>query len=534
MVAIREPFCFDTSARQGQPPIAAYMVAGEAAAQGALQAPNEYRSPPTLGHSAQMAPAATMPPLPPSARAALSPGLAWPPGYAGVLAHYIFDSAPRPVAEVAIVGALGLLAGICGKSWTSHKGFGTNLYIILVARSAIGKEAMHTGVGRLIDAAANHDLIRAGRRFVSFDDFASGPALQKACAVNNSFVNVAGEIGQRLKHMVSPSHRDPNAQSLRRVMTNLYMKSGPGSYAGGIAYSDSKNNAASVEGVAYSLIGETTPNTFYELITPEILADGFVSRFSVVEYEGERPPDNKLASQFETPQPSTVEGLQRLIWTALDLQAKRQTVRASATESAAELFDDFDAECDCYIAEAGGDESRRQMWNRAFLKAVRIATLIAVADAVDKTQVAVNEVHAHWAIQFVRKDVAAFERRLSSGDVGLGDDARERKVSALVIEYLGTPAGQLPKSFAEFEKMRSCGIVPRKFLQIRTQKVASFSQHRFGATRALDDVLRSMVKNGQLQAVPSVRLSEDFVFGGEAFYCRGPFVDSAAQDERGM
>ena len=309
MVAIPAPFYSDPSAHWSPPPASIDHGPGSENRQVPAGAANECRCPPTLGHSAQTAPAAPVPPLPPNARAVLSPGLAWPPGYTGVLAHYIFDSAPRPVAEVAIVGALGLLAGICGKSWISYKGFGTNLYIILVARSAIGKEAMHTGIGRLINAATDNDSIRAGRKFVNFNDFASGPALQKACAVNNSFVNVAGEIGQRLKHMVSQAQRDPNAQSLRRVMTNLYTKSGPGSYAGGISYSDSKDNAASVEGVAYSLIGETTPNTFYELITPEIMADGFVSRFSVVEYEGERPPDNKLASQFEVPRQDSILGL---------------------------------------------------------------------------------------------------------------------------------------------------------------------------------------------------------------------------------
>ena len=51
-----------------------------------------------------------------------------------------------------MVAALGLLAGVCGRAFTVS-GKGLNLYLILVARSGVGKEAMHCGVAKLIDLA---------------------------------------------------------------------------------------------------------------------------------------------------------------------------------------------------------------------------------------------------------------------------------------------------------------------------------------------------------------------------------------------
>jgi hypothetical protein len=192
--------------------------------------------------------------------------LPMPPGFVGALAQFIYQQAPLPVAEVAIVGALGLMAGIAGRVWHIPDS-GLNLYVVLVARSAIGKEAMHSGIAKLIHAARRE--YPEVSFHTDFSDFVSGPALLKACAQNPCFVNVAGEIGH--KFLAMSVGQDASMRSLRKVLTTLYSKSGPGSIAGGITYSAQENNVDATQAVAFSLIGETTPGTFYESITDEMM-----------------------------------------------------------------------------------------------------------------------------------------------------------------------------------------------------------------------------------------------------------------------
>ena len=156
--------------------------------------------------------------------------LPFPPGFVGALAQFVYKQAPLPVPEVAVVAALGLMAGLCGKAW-HIPGSGLNLYIVLVARSAIGKEAMHTGISKIIGAAIRSFPQFAN--FVDFNDYASGPALIKACAGNTSFVNVAGEIGHKFLEMADAKSGSP-MRNYRKQLTTLYSKSGPDGIAGGI------------------------------------------------------------------------------------------------------------------------------------------------------------------------------------------------------------------------------------------------------------------------------------------------------------
>ena len=435
--------------------------------------------------------------------------LPMPPGFVGALAQFIYQQAPRPVAEVAIVGALGLMAGIAGRAW-HIPGSGLNLYVVLVARSAIGKEAMHSGIGKLVRAAELKCPV-AGN-FVDFNDYVSGPALIKACAANLCFVNVAGEIGH--KFLAMAVDKDASMRSLRKVLTTLYSKSGPTDVAGGIAYSNQENNVQSVSGMAFSLIGETTPGTFYESITDTMMRDGFMSRFCVIEYGGDRPAKNTAPVQ-QPPQPLVDHMVSLMACSDLAIGGdKFQEVAFS--EGAQAHLDRFEGECDAAIYTAGDDESLRQLWNRAHLKALRVAALLAVGDNCFKPVVTAEQ--AEWAVTLMRHGIAAFDRRIRQGEVGEGSDGgREQKVIELCKEFVTLPADKLPAWLKNGRAMQEAGIVPRRYLQQRTQRFAAFEKFKLGHTAALNMAIKTAVTNGKLMDVKGDKLVENFSFHGQAY-----------------
>lgn len=431
--------------------------------------------------------------------------IAWPPGFAGALAGFIYQSAPRPVAEVAIVGALGLLAGICGRRWVVSN-TGLNLYLILVARSAIGKEAMLTGIGALVMAASKK--APDASRFVSFTDFASGPALVKAVSENNCFVNVAGEFGHKFAKMAKAKEGPEN--SLRNVLTNLYAKSGPQSIAGGISYSDKEKNANANAGIAYSLVGETTPGTFYDAITQDMMADGFMSRFTVIAYEGDRP-DKNHSPQLVPPE-GYVNHLSDIVLQAVQHELRNQYQDVYLSPDADQMLTAFEDECDSSIRKAGDEEARRQMWNRAHLKALRIASLLAVAD--NCLNPCITTGHAKWAIDLVRRDIALFSKRLNNGDIGDGDDVRQNKVLALLLDYL---THDLPNAWKHIEPMKRNGIVPYNWLQNRTQRVSAFEKHPMKSTVALQQTLNALINCGVISEVSKLQMTEKFEKHSKAY-----------------
>lgn len=434
-------------------------------------------------------------------------GLNWPPGVVGAIATFIYHSAPRPVKEVAIAAALGFMAGVCGKTYV-HGQTGLNMYIILIARSGIGKEALHSGISYIMRNLGNRTPV--GQEFVMFTDFASGPALMKACNEFQSFINVSGEWGRKLKRLAQEDGRDGAMAQLRTVMTNLYSKSGPASIVGGINYSNKDNNVAALDGINYSMVGETTPGTFYESLTPSMMEDGFLSRFNIIEYKGDRPernehPQTEMNDDF-------ANHLASIVINSRKLMEQHKHIDVNMDPVAKKLLDDFNDKCDNMIRSAGDDETVRQMWNRAHLKAIRVACLLAVGD--NFVNPVVMEQHAQWALELLSKDIETMSSKIQGGDIGLDDDSRLKKLVTLLAEYA---KGKVSASYGIDKRLIDQGIVPRRFLQMRTAQVNSFVKHRLGSTAALDQTIKTAIDNGIIMEVDKNKLIDNYNSFGRCF-----------------
>ncbi|MCP5006396.1 MAG: hypothetical protein GY941_21030 [Planctomycetes bacterium] len=338
-------------------------------------------------------------------------GLDWPCGNLGAIAAFIYNSSPRPVKEVAITAALGLMAGIVGRAYHTESQSGLNLYIILVARSGVGKETMHSGISLI---SKNLKPINSlSENFVDFRDFTSAGGLIRACRDRPSFVNVSGEWGRKLQRMAREDLRGGVMSELRTVMTNLYQKSGPDSMVGGVGALKLTDDIADTQSIAYSMIGESTPETFYNSLTRSMMEDGFLSRFTVIKYEGNRPPAN--ANPVLTMQPDLLKLLSSIITQCGSMVTNNKSMTVPLGKKAYKLLglgQTLDIYCDNKIDSCGDDESKRQLWNRAHLKALRMASVLAVTDNYLRPKVTKH--HAYWAINTVLADIKHMSGQLSS------------------------------------------------------------------------------------------------------------------------
>lgn len=440
------------------------------------------------------APAAAQPPAPP---------FGWPPGVAGRLARCLYFGSYSPVPEVAVTATIGLLAGVCGRAYRTYTDMDLALYIILVAQSGIGKDAIHSGIPTLLRMGE----VNQAELFLRATDFASGEALHKGLLESPGFLYLQGEFGRRLKRMSNPN--DTPMQQFRTVMTNAYGKQ----YLEGKSYSNADKSMLGVERPALSFLGETTPGTFLECLTPDMMEDGFMSRFLVVSYKGLKPEPNEV--RVYNLEPDDLAALKGLLFQAVKYQSPINTPPACVVNPTPDAYDKlkrFELQC-IESVNATDDEAERQVWNRAPLKAMKIACLLAVAD--NFAMPTVNIGHVAWALSLVRADIDVFQSRQKSGDIGMDDNARFMKMVAILRDYLTTPVKASYKVPAE---MQGNGIVPHSYIQIRIGKnLACFNNYRQGQKMAIDHTIRSLMDGGYLMEVDKLKVAEAYNYHGRAY-----------------
>jgi len=156
-----------------------------------------------------------------------------------------------------------------------------------------------------------------------------------------------------------------------------------------------------------------------------------------VTYEGDRPPPNRERDAELAEEDS-------IFWKRLvsHMVGYQYPVNMPApcfvmpNEDAQDKLERFELAC-INDLNATDDESERQVWSRAHLKALKVASLLAVADHWLNPVVRIE--HVAWALCLVRQDIALFQSRKRSGDIGTDDNARERKLVAFMKDYLLNP-----------------------------------------------------------------------------------------------
>jgi hypothetical protein len=321
---------------------------------------------------------------------------------------------------------------------------------------------------------------------------------------NPCFVSVLGEFGLTLQQMCSPNANGAQVM-LKKVLLDIYAKSGWSKTLRSSVYSDSDKNTKSIQAPNVTIFGESNPEKFYEGLDAGIIAEGLLPRFSIFEYTGPRPDSNPSA--FAPPPDGLVRYFAGLAAVAMQSQQARTCSPVQLDRYALPLLGnggEFDRYATDEINAEQGDVSK-QLWNRAHLKALKMAALIAVG--ANPYQPIVTREIADWSIDLVRNDISKLLKKFEGGEVGSGDVRLELDVRRAVAHYLAM--SQFDRiGYNCPQKMATLPLVPLQYLRRRLRLLVNFRNDRRGANAAMMATLNALVEGEVLTRISPIQARE--------------------------
>lgn len=432
-----------------------------------------------------------------------------PPGVVRDVASYIYHAAPYPNETIATVAAVGFVAAIVGRSH-NVSGTGLNQYLLTVAPTGTGKEQGPDGIGRLL--APLEAAFPALSEIRGPGEIVSAPGLHKALAIrrNPSMLCIIGEAGLMLAQLASPK-RDTNKAGIERFMLHVYTKSGFGAVLDDAAYSDKQNNPGVVNSPALSIVGDTTPETFYSALDRRMILSGLLPRFTIFETTAPRPYQNK--DRVFAPCPHLIERLKRLSQIALELQGSKRVCEVGMTEDAAVTFDQFEHWTTDKVNDAA-NELTRHLWTRVYLKALKLAALNAVG--VDPLSPRITYAESMWATNVIVDQTNALIAKFDSGEIGeaAGNELLQQdRVRMVMRECAQRPFDEIKGQFGGTPEMHGYGLVTHQYLQRRLLNLPLFKDDPIKATPALKRTIQSLCDNAEIEVLSGPKAKTTFGHG---------------------
>lgn len=396
--------------------------------------------------------------------------LGYPPGVAGIAARWLEAGNTVNNPQASIASVLGFSSGICGRSVYNDaaKEDGINLYLCLMAPSAAGKEWMWGGCSRLIRQA---DLEQEERDIFGPRP-ASGQVLAELLLKAPSTIVPLGEMGKWLQRVIG---RNANGAeiALQGELLTLYNKSAPGATWRGQA---TKGNVPQmIRSPSLTIIGESTPSTLWASLSDESSANGFLSRFVLIEAAA---GEDRYKTRMDSIPADVQDSLDQMrgLWTTDS--PERFPVRWSS-EATATDHEHFQAWSETKMS---AEDLVREIISRMRQNAPRIAANLALWDA--PRAPVVRPEHVEWAWLAVNLSCQRLIEAFRAGDV---DSSHQGDNVDRVMDYCIQRAGV-------------GGMIERRRIQSGVKRKLRFTGPTFSP--ALRDALNECIASGLLAPVP--------------------------------
>ncbi|MBZ0266254.1 PriCT-2 domain-containing protein [bacterium] len=324
-------------------------------------------------------------------------GLHEPPGILGDITRHILETAIRPQTELAVNAALLLAATVLGRKYVHESDLRTNLYIISIGVTAVGKDHPRKVIKNILKAA-DLDYLHGG------ETIASGQGLLSRVKRTPNVLFQLDEFGMLLQAV---QEKNSGRYNKEIIINMIRLFSSADTIFFGTEYADQANRpTVSIEYPCVSINGTSTPDTFYKSLGSKNVVDGFLNRFLVVDVSDQpRPPLMREKEQQEIPQ-QILDWIQQ----ATNPQNERRnlarfvpspvpdTIAVHESPEAKQLLQEFTAHVED-LASINANTGIDALWSRALEHTVKLAMICACADNIHDPVIEYE--HALWASKFV-------------------------------------------------------------------------------------------------------------------------------------
>lgn len=444
------------------------------------------------------------------------------------LCRWVYAASFCAVDEISIIIGIAAFAGLFGHRY-NISGTGLNLYLMLIAKSGVGKNAINDCLDKLQKQTeeysgsggagggfcAKNDTSMQHYTFMTQQHYASAPALISLFAETNrrSVLSVWSEFGQKLKQF-SVARADSRMAEMKQLLTSIYDKSGKDAYIGGIKYSDKTNDKVVKDSFAFSIIGETTPGAYEEGINASMAEDGFLSRFITIEYSGDTE-DNVYHIENKPDVPLEILELFHSVFYSLEEHGQN----VEMTEEARILYTEFLKHKDRMLSGVE-NEAIRQLWSRAPLKALKLAALVACGENLDEP--VIDGVYFQWALEVLRYSIQKLFNRINTTGLASSEtfETQMTEIKRIISEFVEKGLkNELPSKYKKFVDLGPTIpkiTIPHSYLSYRLSKIKSFKNAQ-NTLKSIEAAELDLINQGVIVEVSRQEAVDDFNFTGKLF-----------------
>lgn len=356
------------------------------------------------------------------------------PGALGAVVDYFNSTAVRPQPGFAVQTALALGSVLVGRRFKTEKNNFSSLYFLNIAKSGTGKEHSKSVIENVLSFVGKDGLI-GGNGFTSTGAVMSELLARPVC------ITVIDEMG---KYLEATKEKGGAGAQQKDVKTTLMEAIGrlhgtlrPKTYSTMSVKSDV--NGRKIIHPALTLLGMTTPSTFFDNVDKSQIEDGFLGRFICL--QSFTPRSSGGFPEFIEPDHSIKSWVESLDSRFHGNLSSCQIADVAPSicileydQEALQIFREFDEEI---IREMDKHESAGldRLLGRTSEFAMRISLILALSE--DPTASKIGKNQAKWATDYMRFTSMQTIENVSK-NVFSSDFERQKVEALFAIRSLGS------------------------------------------------------------------------------------------------